>query len=436
MLIGTLEVALQMHEFQSGFVELGNHAVSVIQQPNKFYPDADYDLTLGWLPKFPSAIERPESRLVRFPRGAARRALSKGRMAALWPYLLSFDLYVFHGGLTLLPQNRDLPILRALGKKIVCVFFGSDVRHWSAAEPARELAGFETYAAYRENQPVELKLHRLRMAEAYADAVIMQPSFAELAVRPYHHLYIAIDIARIPHAIPAREVPRVVHAPSRAELKGTKEILAALRQLGEEGVRYDLRLIEGRPNAEVLRELREADVLVDELRECSYGMVALEAMASGCAVAGGHQPQVVPLPPDRPILPITPSTVVDQLRRLLTDRDLRVQLAARGRPFVERYHTPATAATRIYKALDGAAPDYYPGFFAWRYELPEEQEVSPQTKQLTWRIARRWGLPEGLDPSTLVQRRLLSVPDGEPTIPLPRWESGPVIADRPPSLQP
>ncbi|MEA2493669.1 MAG: hypothetical protein QOJ29_1580, partial [Thermoleophilaceae bacterium] len=412
---------------------LGDHAFSVIRTESPYYRDRSYDLTLDWTLPLPAALESPTTPVVSLPRIVARRAAAGARKVGLWPLLASFDVYVFLWGMSLAEHNRDLPLLRALGKKIICVFLGSDVRHWSAAEPARRLWGMEGYSAYRDEIPLETKLRRLRMAELYADAIFMQPSYAELALRPYHHVYLALDTTAITRCIPGREIPRVVHAPSRAELKGTSEILQALDQLRGEGVAFDLRVLQGRPNSEVLRELREADVLVDELRESTYGMLALEAMASGCAVAGGNQGDVVPLPAERPVLPITPATLVPQLRRLLTDRDLRMALADAGGSFVDTYHAPAVVAKGMESAMLSADCDYHPGFFAWRYRLPQGERISPQLRRLSWRVVQRSGLPRGVEARDLVERELISIPRRELQQQVPRWDPGPSVVDRPPA---
>jgi hypothetical protein len=432
VLVGTREIAGQNHELRGAFEQLGDTAFSVVRTENPFYTDRSYDLTLDWTLPLPRALDAPATPFVALPRIVTRRVAGAARMAALWPRLASFDVYVFLWGTSLAQANRDLRLLRALGKKIACVFLGSDVRHWSAAEQARRLWGVEGYSAYRADIPLETTLRTLRMAELYADAIFMQPSFAELALRPYHHAYLAIDASAITPAVPARDVPRVVHAPSRAELKGTAEIMQALDQLRDEGVEFELRLLQGRPNAEVLRELRDADVLVDELRESMYGMIALEAMASGCAVVGGNLPEVVPLPPERPVLPLTPATLRTQLRRLLTDKELRVSLATAGPPFVAAHHAPATVASGIDRALQGAECDYRPGFFAQRYELPAGEALSPQLRRLSWRVVERWGLPHGVEPRELQERGLVSIPRGGPRQPVPRWEPGPALVDLPP----
>jgi hypothetical protein len=239
------------------------------------------------------------------------------------------------------------------------------------------------------------------MAELYADAIFAQPSYAQLAIRPYYHFYLAIGVGGYEWAVPGRDVPVVVHAPSRRVIKGTKEILETLDRLKSEGVRFELRLLEGMPNEEVIRQLVEADVVVDELNENHYGMLGLEGMATGCAVAGGNDTGVVPLPAERPVLPLKPNTIYAQLRRLLTNKGLRLRLAHEGRPFVEKYHDRRNAAQRLLDCVKEKEPcrcDYYPTFFTRDYRLPEGEVIGDDLKRMTAEVAQRWGLPEDASP--------------------------------------
>jgi len=266
------------------------------------------------------------------------------------------------------------------------------------------------------------------MAERYADAIFAQPSYAELAVRPYRHLYLAVNLSLYDCSIPARDVPLVIHAPSLREVKGTAEILSTLERLRSDGVAFELRLLEGVTNREVIQQLVAADVVVDELNEANYGMLGLEAMATGCAVAGGNHPGLVPWPPERPVLPINPSNVYFQLRNLLTNKQLRVRLASEGRRFVEKYHSHLMVAQGLVRCVepDAREHDYYPVFFARDYILPNEEETTDSLKRITAEIVQRWGLPKDVDAQTMVARGLMSPQGLAPHTPIPRWNPGPL----------
>jgi hypothetical protein len=142
--VGTREIAGQNHELRGAWRQLGDKAFAVVGDSSPYY-DRDYDLALDWTLPLPRALEAPATPLVSVPRIVTRRTVGAARKLGLWPFLASFDVYVFLWGTSLAQDNRDLPLLRALGKKIICVFLGSDVRHWSAAEGGRGVWGVEVY---------------------------------------------------------------------------------------------------------------------------------------------------------------------------------------------------------------------------------------------------------------------------------------------------
>jgi hypothetical protein len=409
ILLGTCEIVRQLYELRGAFRKLGHVAESMVYHKEIFYRDLDYDHTLLPESPFPAWVQESANPAIRIPRGVVNRA---HRMSRLAYFLTAFDTYVFQFGESLLPGNRDFPILKRLGKKIVCVFQGSDIRHWSGAQPVREMFGLRAYASYKDfGRPLDQVLRTLRMAERYADVLVFQPSYGEMAVRPYHHLHLAVDLSVYECAISEREVPVVVHAPSNRANKGTTEILQMLDTLKGEGLKFELQLLEGLPNAEVIRRLRDADIVVDELNEAHYGMLALEAFATGCAVAGGNHPGLVPIPPDRPGVHITPDIFLDRMRRLIGDRAYRVERARVGRDYVVAHHDAETVAKNLLTALDRPAErpcDYYPTFFAEKYRLPEGESIPDDLLRLTAEIVQTYGLPAEVDPTDMVRRGLLA----------------------------
>ena len=216
-------------------------------------------------------------------------------------------------------------------------------------------------------------------------------------------------------------MPVLVHAPSRRNFKGTEVFLAVLDRLREDGVAFDLRLLENVPNREVVQALGEADVVLDELNAPHYGMLALEGMATGCIVVAGCDRGYVPLQGESPIYAVRGENLYERLKLLLTDRDRRLRHARRGREFVASHHDHVKVAANMLSSLDGegSVPDYYPTFFAAEYTLPEGELVAESTAGMTSQIVQQWGLPEEVRPESLVQRGLSSEVD--PTYPIVNW---------------
>jgi hypothetical protein len=425
--------------YAQGFRRLGHDVTTVIGFRHPFYNDFVYDVDISYTA--PDSIRWPEwvassgSPLIRFPRGAVNRVT---RAARWWSLVQRHDVFVFlWPAFSLTHGNREYPLLRRLGKKTVVVFLGSDIRDISAF--LQQFPGLPKSVAFeqelrekcanlkgRDGTRFQDQLRTLRMAELHAHVILSQPNQSVLAVRPYVHLFQPVDLSAFVSRVPGREVPVVVHAPSNKGIKGTEAVLPALDRLRAEGVPFDLRLLHGVPNHEVLRQLTDADVAIDQLRLPLYGRFSLEAMASGCALATCNREDYEPYPPNRPIWHVDSDNIYEQLKRLLTDRDLRIRLAEGGRTYVERYHDDAVVARRIVdlaRAEHVERYDHYPSFFAKEYQRPAGDVVPEDVQEMTTRIVRRWGLPSDVDPRDMIAQGLMSGRGIGAGVEPPRWRA-------------
>ena len=418
ILVGTMEICRHIHDLGDAFRTLGHEVDTVVIGKSPFYMDLPYDYLINQEKLFQhlaQLVQNPLSTFLQLP----------DELTRLRHFLTDYDVYVFQFAQSLLPGNRDYPILKQQGKKIISIFNGSDIRHWSAAEPVAAAYNYQIPEMCREEPFCHLpaRLLNIRMAERYADAIFSLPFQSELAVRPYWHFFLPFNLDLYGHRIPERDVPVLVHAPSRRKFKGTDRFLAVLDRLRSEGVPFELKLLEGVPNQEVIRTLIEADVVLDELHAPHYAMLALEGMATGCAVVAGCQRDYVPLQGDSPVFNVHAETLYDRLKLLLTDKAVRLDHARRGRPFVEQGHRHTGVAAGLLAKLK--RPDepyeYYPSFFARAYQYPDGETVPEGLKRMTAEIIQRHGLPDGMEPDALVERRLIAPEGLSPDKPVLHW---------------
>lgn len=93
-----------------------------------------------------------------------------------------------------------------------------------------------------------------------------------------------------PRFLPMEDKPpaplRIVHSPTRKDLKNTQEFLDACDNLKRQGLRFELDLIDNAPNNECLARKRRGHVLFDHLQGY-YGVSSLEGLSQGLAVIAG-----------------------------------------------------------------------------------------------------------------------------------------------------
>jgi glycosyltransferase involved in cell wall biosynthesis len=252
--------------------------------------------------------------------GFARRQLTQWR--ALLGLLPSTDVFHFYFGLTLVPRSVQFPILRALHKKSVMHYLGSDIRGKSPAELAfGRKAGAQLVGSY--------------------DAIRWVP---EAEVVPP-----GIDVGSIEPAYPPtdRERPVILHAPSSRRRKGTEHVVAACA-----GLDADLVLVEGLRHEEAFERYREADIVVDQLNAGWYGLFAIECMALGKPVLTFLLDEAVRRSETAfgtrvPIVSATKEDLRRQLEPLVASASERRRIGEASRAYVQRVHDLERVADRL-----------------------------------------------------------------------------------------
>jgi len=373
--IGLSEIANIAATYADGFRALGHETYTAVTTRHRFYPDRDYDVVLD-------EARAPAARQDR----AIRRRLSQlvARPAVLARAARRCDTFVLIFGTSFLPRYWDYPLLKLLGKRIVCVFCGSDVLYGPAYEQemrargiAEDLADVFDYYRSLPCHRYSMKLRRVRAAERWADLVLSQPSMGQLQTRPYRRVNLPLDLSRYDFAVHDRRVPKVLHAPSRRNIKGTRYVRAAVDTLRREGVEFEFQCLEGVANDEVRVSLSGADIVIDQLMSQTVATFALEGLATGNAVLARYEPEYTRVPPGCPVVNTTAEALVDRLREVIVDRGLRGRLAHAGRPYVEAHHDHRAIAQQILDWLDRDGiddHDFEPTFFGEGFTPPSLRE--------------------------------------------------------------
>jgi len=284
----------------------GIEAKLVVVERQKLHPEADWSL------------DRP--------------AGFWGRQVVQWPAFLRLlprtDVFHFYFGWTLVPRKVQWPLLKAVRRKSVLHFLGSDIRG---------------------KTPDELRYAR------GADARIVGSYDALRWVPDAHVVPPGLDLRDYTPS-PSADGPRpvVLHAPSSRKRKGTEHVVAACEGLGVE-----LDIVEGLRHDEARRHYERADIVVDQLNAGWYGIFALEAMALGKPVLSFLRPEAVEqtereMGLEVPIVRVTKDTLRDRIAELAASPDERRRIGALSRSYVEHMHDADKGAERliaIYRSL-------------------------------------------------------------------------------------
>lgn len=400
--LGTDDTSGVLSALAAGFRQHGYKTTTMVTTRHRHLDNTSYDIVRG------REIYRrfDYGRSPQPLRGIAWRldnALSTAINAIASPSYLEHDVFIFLAA-AWAPEHILYPLLRRLGKRVVVYYLGSDVRHISAFTQEYGVH-IESLARREWLDSLERKVRRIRCGELYANIVYSVPDQAGLQIRPYFHAYVPLDVALDSH-ISGREVPTVLHAPSRADVKGTSFVLEAVNKLREEGLRFEFNLLTDVPRTRVLEALPLTDIVIDQLLFHGPGVFGAEAMTAGCAVAT----RIIEPTPEcfaPPVCPIRPDTIVNQLRRLIVDRPYRLDLAARGSEWVRKTLAPSQVAKKILEDLRGNThPDYYPRFYLESFK--PKARLSSRTLRLSRLVADRYSSESGAIIDGAVRRGVIA----------------------------
>lgn len=378
--IGLTDVANITANYAKGFRALGHEVFTVVWNKSRFYPDSEYDLVID-----DRRQGGEQNRIIAYIKIVLRMfGLIRG---------LKCDLFILFAP-AVLPTYIYYPILKGLGKKIITAFWGSDIRYWYAfAEEMKSLGveeevfPFFVYARDRSGGGYRDKLRTVEIAEKHSDLVISQPDCGQLQTRPYMRSNVPLDLSEYPCKVPGRGKPLILHAPSVPAAKGTDLIINTIKELSDEGVQFDFRLIENMPNRELRNLLTDSDIVVDELFSATVGALSSEAMASGNVVLVRYMAEYCKVPEGCPAINVNKFTLKENLREMILDVDKRMRLAHMGRAYVEKVNDHVKVCSELLEWLarkDELDYDFHPSFYK-RFNLSpqlllEEKQIASRKK--------------------------------------------------------
>ncbi len=241
---------------------------------------------------------------------------------------LRYSTIVIGSGRTTTKSQAELWLYRMLRCRVICVFFGSDARpHFLNGAYPLHLTPEERESNLRAQQKLcaLMSKHCNEIVAIPSVSHFFKRSIIDRDVLGWPALSAAnVEVkAKTPYAASTNSCTKIVHAPSRAEIKGTDYVRSAIDKLIEEGYSIELRLLQNVSNSEVLDALRWCDFAIDQLwADVPGGVLAHEAMRLGVPIiVGSYQSQWLQRRYEhfRRPLPIlcAPTGVRDEIRELV-----------------------------------------------------------------------------------------------------------------------
>jgi hypothetical protein len=256
----------------------------------------------------------------------------------------------------------DVNIARLFRKRMFMTLQGCDARLADRSNKinretpcaAGRCRAFDTCVSQLDDARIRMMAELLpRMSRVFC----LNPELRRYVERAEFVPYANVDISTQPVVLPTGHArPRIVHAPSDQGLKGTPDILEALRSL-QDVLSFELIVVENTPHQEAMKIYQSADVAIDQIHFGWYGGFAVEMMAMGKPVAAYIREEDREFVPakmwgDLPIIRLDPSRLKEDLGSMIERAKDLPRLGRLSRHFVEQWHDPdklARMMTRIYE---------------------------------------------------------------------------------------
>lgn len=205
---------------------------------------------------------------------------------------LKYDCFIFLFNNSFL-WMFDLPLLRLLGKKVVIVFLGSDVRpNYMNGLFIGEGNG-QSLAKLRKG--CRKRKRAIRISELFANHIVSGRTISQFQRRLYvdwFWLGIPLDIYRdvvVRDGRASGDGPlRILHSPSNRDVKGSDLIEGMVERLRAKGYPIEFTEITNCPHDEVIAELKRTDLVIDQLySDTPMATFSAEALIYGVAVVVG-----------------------------------------------------------------------------------------------------------------------------------------------------
>ena len=249
-------------------------------------------------------------------------------------------------------------LIRSVGIKIVVLPHGGDIIHADSRATRFDWVTRHhlDYPHWDLTEQAATAQARIKFFSRYADLVVGGDStigrFLPRKDLRFHTVSMDTEVLM---PIRGQENPRpvIVHAPNHRWVKGTDHLLAAVDQLRECGLDFELRLVEQVPRHQALVLYQSADIIADQFCIGGFGVFALEGLTLAKPVLTYLDQDYLGDPVfNHPIVNTNPENLERVLAVLIQVPELRERLGMAGRESIEKYQSVSALAEvwdRVYQ---------------------------------------------------------------------------------------
>jgi len=273
--------------------------------------------------------------------------------------LLKYKYFVFIQSGTLLKNFQDVRFLKFFGKKTLIVFAGCDIRMPEKVAMFKWNPCSDCNDDYKimVNCNIEKKKYDLKVIENIFDFIFSPDECAGFIKKKYYTHYFPVDFNYLDKYLNNIEEIEttsitIIHAPSNYRIKGTTFIDKAIFNLKLKYPFIIYKRLHGIPKAEIIKELMNADIVIDQMLTGFYGVLAVEAMAL-------EKPVVCYIRPDLwenmksycPIVNANPDNLEEKVELLIINKKNLNEIGKKSREYALEYHSPKKVAEKILKVF-------------------------------------------------------------------------------------
>lgn len=259
--------------------------------------------------------------------------------------LFNFSIGLLH--------NLDLKLLKLFKKKIYITFQGSDARIHSFHVNNYKISHCHFVGSSEmEFLKDDFKVRYISEVSKYVNQIFaVNPDLLNTLPKGSIFLpYCNVDIQDWTPYKRSKKINKIVHAPSKLDVKGTKYVVLAIEELKKNGFEFEFELVHGVPQNQMKAYLSKADLVIDQLLVGWYGGLSVEAMALGIPVICYLRSEdLIHVPKemieDCPIINASPETLYSVLKNTILSSSQEIQiLKEKSRYYVEKWHDPKRIA--------------------------------------------------------------------------------------------